>query len=247
MIGAVMLREVHTRYGRDNLGFLWLIGEPFIFCMGVIGLWSLAKGPFDHGLPVLPFVMTGYLPLTLWRHVTGRAVQCFRSNASLLYHRQVKLMDLLIARVILEFYGALIAYLVIAFIFNAFGLYDFPKDWGLFYLGWFYFLLFSFAIGLIIGSLTEIYEWSEKLVGPFMYLMLPICGAFYMVDWLPYRFQEIAGYIPTVGAFEMIRGGQFGSSVRVHYSIVYETFVCLSLISIGMMMCRRVHRHLVIE
>jgi len=126
-------------------------------------------------------------------------------------------------------------------------LYELPQDWGLFYLGWFYFLLFSTAAGLIIGSVTELYEWSEKLVGPFMYFMLPVCGAFFMVDWLPYRLQQAAVYIPTVDAFEMIRSGQFGPSVRVYYDVPYTSFACTALIALGIVMCRNVHRHLVFE
>jgi capsular polysaccharide transport system permease protein len=247
VINAVMLRELHTRYGRENLGFVWFVMEPLMFCTGVILIWMGIHGRFEHGLPILAFVMTGYLPLTLWRHVTARAVHCFRANASLLYHRQVKLMDLLVARVVLEFYGALIAYAIIAFVFHTAGLYELPRDWGLFYLGWFYFFLFTLAVGLIIGSLTEMYEWMEKLIGPFMYFMLPVCGAFFMVDWLPYRLQRAAVYIPSVNAFEIIRSGQFGPSVRVHYDIPYETFICVALVALGILLCRNVHRHLVIE
>jgi len=35
-----MMREVITRYGRDNLGVLWMVGEPMIFTIGVATLWS---------------------------------------------------------------------------------------------------------------------------------------------------------------------------------------------------------------
>ena len=28
VIGALILRELHTRYGRENIGYLWMIGEP---------------------------------------------------------------------------------------------------------------------------------------------------------------------------------------------------------------------------
>lgn len=248
VIGALMMRELHTRYGRENLGFLWMVMEPMLFCLGVIIIWSLAQGRYTHGsITVTGFVMTGYLPLTLWRHITNRAVHCFRANANLLYHRQVRMLDLLTARVILEIYGTAIAYLVIAFSFWALGLYDWPKDWGLFYLGWFYFIVFSASIGLIIGSLTEMYEWTEKLVGPLMYFMLPICGCFFMVDWLPGDFQKLALYFPTVNAYEMIRGGQFGPGVRVHYDLWLVSWTCFGMFAFGLLLCRNVHKHLVIE
>jgi capsular polysaccharide transport system permease protein len=247
VIGALMLREIHTRYGRENLGFLWLIAEPFMFCMGVIIIWMGIHGRYEHGVPILAFVMTGYLPITLWRHVTNRSIHCFRANASLLYHRQIRMLDMMLARVILEIYGCAIAYLLIAFVFWAAGLYEFPKDWGLFYLGWLYFIAFSTGLGLCIGSLTEIYEWGEKLVGPFMYFLLPICGCFFMVEWLPSRVQKWALYVPTVNAYELIRGGQFGPSVQVHYDLAYENFICLLLLTVGLILTRQVHKHLVIE
>jgi len=247
VIGALMMREIHTRYGRENLGFVWLIAEPFVFCMGVIGVWSALHGRYEHGVPILAFVLTGYMPLTLWRHCVQRAVHCFRANSSLLYHRQVRMLDLLVARIVLEVYGALIAYAVIAFIFWALGYYQLPQDWGLFYLGWGYMIAFSAGLGLVMGCLSEMAEWTEKLVGPFTYFLLPISGVFFMADWLPERYREWALYVPTLHAFEMIRGGQFGPSVRVHYDLGYVTAVCTALIGLGLVLCRRVHRHLVIE
>ncbi|MES2884495.1 MAG: ABC transporter permease [Pseudomonadota bacterium] len=247
VIGALMMREIHTRYGRENLGFIWLIAEPFVFCMGVIGVWSALHEGYQHGVPILAFVLTGYMPLTLWRHCVQRAVHCFRANASLLYHRQVRMLDLLIARIVLEVYGALIAYAVIAFIFWALGFYQLPKDWALFYLGWGYIIAFSAGLGLVMGCVSEMAEWSEKLVGPFMYFLLPISGVFFMADWLPARYREWALYVPTLNAFEMIRGGQFGPSVRVHYDLAYTSWFCAIQFALGLILCRRVHRHLVIE
>jgi capsular polysaccharide transport system permease protein len=247
VVFALMMREVHTRYGRENLGFVWLIAEPFVFCMGVIGVWSALHGRYEHGIPILAFVLTGYMPLTLWRHCVQRAVHCLRANSSLLYHRQVRMLDLLVARIILEVYGALIAYLVIGFLFWALGYYELPKDWGLFYLGWAYMIAFSAGLAMVMGCVSEMAEWSEKLVGPFMYFLLPISGVFFMADWLPDRYRAWALYVPTLNAFEMIRGGQFGPAVRVHYELGYTTAVCVGLIALGLVLSRRVHRHLVIE
>ena len=39
---ALMMREVITRFGRDNLGTLWLIAEPMMFTLGVAALWTAA-------------------------------------------------------------------------------------------------------------------------------------------------------------------------------------------------------------
>ena len=47
VIAALMLREVLTRYGRHNVGFLWLILEPMLFTIGITTLWMLTK--VTHG------------------------------------------------------------------------------------------------------------------------------------------------------------------------------------------------------
>jgi ABC-type polysaccharide/polyol phosphate export permease len=155
--------------------------------------------------------------------------------------------DLLLARAVLEVYGVMTAYLVIAFVFTASGLYELPADWGRFLLGWLYFVLLTTGWGLVVGSLTEMYEWAEKLVGPLMYFLLPVCGFFYMADWLPEGLREAALYMPTLDAFELIRGGQFGDGVHFYYNLPYLTFACAVLIALGLALTRRVHHYLVIE
>ena len=40
VIWALILRELHTRYGRENIGFLWVVGEPILFCGGVAIAWD---------------------------------------------------------------------------------------------------------------------------------------------------------------------------------------------------------------
>ena len=68
-----------------------------------------------------------------------------------------------------------------------------------------------------------------------------------MVVWLPARSQIYATLVPCVNAYEMIRAGQFGPAVTVHYDIPYTTFFCSAMILLGLAMCRRVHKYLVVS
>src|SRR6478609_4429883 len=85
VLGALMIRELHTRFGRENIGFLWLMVEPLIFAI-LVGLMWTAMRADEHGISVVAFVVTGYLPLTLFRHAVGRSIKAFTVNGSLLYH-----------------------------------------------------------------------------------------------------------------------------------------------------------------
>src|ERR1700742_2532500 len=82
---ALLMREIISRYGRTNLSFLWLIVEPLILCVGVIIVWSFIRHD-SHGVPLIAFIVSGYMPLTLWRHVSSYAVSCIKHSAPLFYH-----------------------------------------------------------------------------------------------------------------------------------------------------------------
>ncbi|WP_271022571.1 hypothetical protein [Rhizobium sp. RCAM05973] len=92
VLGALIMREMLIRYGRENIGFLWLALEPMILTSGVMLMWTLLRHE-AHGLVVAAFVLSGYMPLTLWRHISGHAVSCLRQNMPLMYHRQIRLAD----------------------------------------------------------------------------------------------------------------------------------------------------------
>ena len=111
VVHALIIRELITRFGRENIGFLWIMAEPLLFA-GLVGmLWYFTKGPQEHGISVVAFVATGYIPLTLFRHGVSRSVAVFTANQSLLYHRQIKIMDFILARFIIEILGSMMAYL----------------------------------------------------------------------------------------------------------------------------------------
>src|SRR5207253_2284130 len=53
VIGALVMREIITRYGRHNIGFMWVFVEPMMFTTGVLGVWSLVHTHASK-LPLVP-------------------------------------------------------------------------------------------------------------------------------------------------------------------------------------------------
>ena len=247
VIWALVLREMTTRYGRENLGFLWIVGEPILFCAGVAIAWTAIRPSHEHGLPVTAIVITGYVPLTMWRHAISRAVKAYESNGSLLFHRQVTPIDIITARVVLEVAGTFMAGFIVSFGAILLGFMSPPVDIGLVYMGLIYQAFFCYASALIIASLSEISDIVEKAVQIFSYLAIPFSGAFTMVDWVPKNFQFILLWSPPVHNVEMIRGGQFGPMAHPVFDLTYDTWMTALLIGIGFALTLRVRRYLVIQ
>ena len=43
VLGALLLRELLTRYGRNNIGFLWLFVEPMLFTLIITLFWTATR------------------------------------------------------------------------------------------------------------------------------------------------------------------------------------------------------------
>jgi capsular polysaccharide transport system permease protein len=233
-IHALMVRDMMMRYGRDHLGFVWVILEPMILTAGVLVIWSLIKPTYEHGVRVVALVLTGYMPLTLWRHLTNPAVMLFRRSVSMLYHRPITLFDIVFAKSLLEFAGTSCALIFVYFTLLVSGQIEPIKDMGVTVAAWLLMALFAFGVGTIFSVVTEYNEVSERFVQPFQYLLVPISGTFFLVDWLPHYAQELILLNPLVHCFEMFRAGFFGESLTTHYSSWYLGSWAFGLTVIGL-------------
>lgn len=247
VIGALMVRELTTRFGRENIGFLWIMAEPLLFAILVAIFWRIAKGPLDFGVDIVTFVVTGYIPMVLFRTCISRGVKSFTVNGGLLYHRQIKLLDLLLVRFLIELIGHMMAYLFVGSVLGALGYFPRPYDVGFIILGGFYFALFTFAVMLVVASISELSEAVEKIVPVTTYLMVPFSGAFYLVSALTPSAANVVLYSPAVHGMEMMRYGVFGPSIDPQFSYVTPLVFCLPCLALGLVLCRTVRRRLVVE
>jgi capsular polysaccharide transport system permease protein len=247
VVGALLIREVYTRFGREGLGFGWIIGEPLVFAIPVLLVWSAVRDPYEHGVPLMPMLWTGYLPLLLFRHIGARMLLFVRVNAGLLYHRQVTIFDIYLARCILEIASNLTAVVASFALFYSVGWLDVPRDLPTFYLGYFYMIWWSAAAGLIIGGLSERSDWVEKIWTPFSYLYIFFCGFMFMAAWLPPMIRSWALCMPSVQAYEMLRAGMLGSVVEFYGDPGYETLALAVLTLIGLQIMRESRKYVVVE
>jgi capsular polysaccharide transport system permease protein len=98
-----------------------------------------------------------------------------------------------------------------------------------------------------VGALSERTEIIEKIWAPITYLLFPLSGAAYMVDWLPESAQKAVYYLPMVHGVELLREGYFGSAVRAHYDLVYMASCCLALTFLGLTQERHISQRVAPE
>lgn len=247
VLGALLMREIQSRWGRRNLGFAWLFAEPLVFAFPVLVMWSLMRAPIEHGVPLMAFLWSGYLPLLLFRHTTTLGLFVVSQNAALLYHQRVTPFDIFIARCGLEALGNIAAIAFSFLVLYVLGVLDWPQDMPLFAIGNLYMVWWSLAVALIIAAWSERSELFEHVWQPVSYIYMPLSGFFYLAMWLPIPLRNVAlTVMPSLHAYEMIRGGLLGPRIEVFYDMGYLTFVLAGLTLFGLWLMRDVRRHMTI-
>jgi capsular polysaccharide transport system permease protein len=193
-----------------------------------------------HGarLPIVAFAVTGYASVLLWRNCANRCALAITPNQSLLYHRSVKLLDVFVARILLEVAGVTGAFAALVAVFVAAGAMEAPHDLGIAIAGWGILVMFSAGLALVVGALTERSDVIERLWHPFSYFLFPISGAVFMVDWLPAAWQDIALLVPSVSGVELLREGFFGASINARHDVAYALGSGAVLVLVGLLLVR---------
>lgn len=238
VIGALLMREIITRYGRKNLGVLWLFVEPLLMTLIIATVWGVVRADKFSTLNIFAFMITGYPIAMMWRNASQRAIGAISGNLSLLYHRNVRVLDTIFTRVLLEVAGATIAQILITALFVFIGLIEMPQDVLYMVIAWVLMALFAFGLGLIICSIAQKFEIFGKLWGTVSFVLLPLSGAFFFVHTLPQQIREYAQWVPMISGTEMFRHGYFGDSVTTYENISFLIICDLAMILIGLMMVK---------
>jgi capsular polysaccharide transport system permease protein len=234
VIHALLLRELQTRFGRGHLGFLWLFLEPLLLASAIGLIKSLLRSGGTGAVPPFLFVVVGYAPYFAFRAIINRATTAFQANMTLMYHRQVRLLEMAAVTCVLLIVIAGTAWI------TGFAPHDLPTMVaGLL-------LLFGFANGLALLVAAGAARWEvvDRIVHPMTYVSLPFSGALFALHYLPREWRELLLWNPQANIHEMVRDGMFGDMIPAYYDVPYTLAWVLVLNLLGMAAVRAVRTRL---
>ena len=219
VIWALTMREVITRFGREGLGAFWLLAEPAMFIVGVMIIFSYTENNTQYS--VAEYLAVSYPTLLFWRNGTNRVTKALEVNRALLHHQPIRPMDILYARILLEFSGAAASFFILFLVFVQLNICHWPADWLTFALGLLLVIWFSFAFALFMAALAELSETIERISHIILYLMLPFSGVFIPVYAVPPQFRDLLIAFPLVDTVEYFHLGYYGSRMPTYFDIPY--------------------------
>lgn len=244
VIGALVLRELHTRFGRNNIGYLWMIGEPLLLATVIGALHLFQPGHLGSTMPPVAFSLVGYCVFIIFRGIFNRAESILEASLPLMYHRMISVLNLSLARVVVEAAGCVTTFVLLYSLAILTG-YAPLLARPLYAMGGVALMIWiSFALGLNVTAVTFEKPTLGRLVHPISYFMMPLSGAFFAVEWLPTSVQKAADWMPLVNIFEIIRYGMFDMASDKHLYPEYVIGICAFFTYSGLIGIRRLRNRI---
>jgi ABC-type polysaccharide/polyol phosphate export permease len=241
VIGALLLRELLTRYGRNNIGFLWIFVEPMLFVALMVGVRVVIRSAgYSLSIPIVAFAITGWTSMLLWRSMVSRCIGAHKANLALLHHKPVTIFDVYIARTILEFVAFSTVFVALAIGSYAMDWTPAPEDALQVLMAWLLFAWFGLGLGWTVGALSERFAVVAPVWRVASFVLMICSGVFYLADSLPQNVREILLWLPMLNNLEYLRDGWFGSLFNAHYDVFYIVWCNVLLTFAGLSLVRQV-------
>lgn len=236
---GLILRELHSRYGRENVGFLWVIVEPMILAsvITIIHLNQPSHSADTNSLAA--YAIIGYTIFIIFRNTFNQAAGAIEVNQPLLYHRMVTIFDIIAARALMDIMACYAVTVVLLSICIMVGLAEPPARplyliTAALLMGW-----FTLGLTLIASCATYRNELWSRQIHVMSYLSIPISGAWFSLGSLPPSFSDALRWFPMTLIFEQARYGQFENAPGKFVDPAYVVAWCAALTFAGLLFTRR--------
>lgn len=243
VVFALFIREIKTRFGIYRLGLLWAIMEPMVFVLLMSTIRSIrsSEGLFGgetHTIPVPLFFMLGYIPFQLFSKLLTQSAAAINANKGLFHYRQVRPIDALLSRTLLEVLISSSVLLLLMFTFWWFGFNSTVAVPLKFLAAFFLLTLLGSGIGMIlcVGQLRfpELSKLIPLLIRPLFF----ISGLFFSLNDIPTQYHHYLLWNPILHAIELMRSACYPTYTADSVSLGYLGVLALVAIFFGLAMYR---------
>lgn len=237
---AIFLRESLGRFFARRGAWFWLLAEPIFHMSYMVILYSVISVHSIGGIKSAVWALMGLLAFFCFKRTAVQVSQAIAGNLALFAFRQVKPIDMMIVRALLEGLVIVVVYLVLSLGFYFLGLDLLPDDGLLVIAAFFGLWLLGFAFGVVLAVMGELMPESAKMVSM---LLLPLywlsCVMFPLAS-VPEPYRHLLLFNPVVHGIELCRVGMASYYHQVPaLSLSYLYGCSLVLLYAGLLFYRR--------
>jgi capsular polysaccharide transport system permease protein len=246
-IGALMLREMTTTYGRSVGGYLWALLEPIgsVLILTLVISSGLKLRQPSLGVSFAMFYATGVLVFSLYVRIQQKISQSIAYSRTLLRYPAVKFLDAILARLFLNVITQTAVMLVV--FAGIIALYDTRTNVD---LRWVLLSIamassFGLGLGLLNAFLMPMFPIYASVFGIATTPLFFISGVLYVFEELPAFAQDYIWYNPLVHIISMMRRGFYAQYKGEFIDPLYVFTVSMVLGLMGFVLISRYFRQIV--
>ena len=229
---ALFFRELGMRFSSGRMGIFWTFFEPFFqilfFVMIKVFIFGRSSNEFDF----TAFIALNFIAFNMFKNIVMKSSGAFKANKNLFVYKQVRPIDTIVARTLVEVFITSIIIIIFFSIALYFGYDTNIKDLTMVTLGFITLLIFAFAFALFVANLIFLEEGIKKVISFLMTALMFTSAIFYTVGMLPVQLQNIILYNPVVHFIELIHGSYFlgldDRFVSYEYMLLWTMFLLYS-------------------
>jgi capsular polysaccharide transport system permease protein len=209
VIGALILRDMRTRFGRSFMGYVIIVGWPLSHLLVLMSIYLVTRrvAPVGSSTPI--FLGTGILPYILCLYPGRMIMTALVQNQPLLYFPIVKTTDVILARGALEMLTAFWVVAIFAVILYIAGVDIAPLHYDEAIQAIVATIFLGFAIGFfgaVMYKLTR--PWLAIQFG-ILILMYITAGVFFIPTNLSEDIQFWLWFNPLLHSVEWLRSAYY--------------------------------------
>lgn len=203
---ALFLREAKGRFGGRWLGAFWILLEPLAHLSLLMLIFGSVRGRLLPGIEFPVFLLVGLIPFFVFRSLALRLMGAVDANRGLFGYRQVKPLDTLASRAVLEIAVYAVVSLTMLLALGWLGFQWMPAEplellWVIASVA-----VLGFGLGLLFAVATdELPNFRAFIRILFMPLYL-LSGVMFPVSALPPEVLSWLLWNPVLHAVELCRG-----------------------------------------
>lgn len=244
-IGALVLREMSSTYGRSPGGYIWAVLEPVGMIVVLTLAFSLLLRSPSLGTSFALFYATGLMPFRMYQEAHAVTAGAIRYSKALLVYPAVSYIDALLARLILTFLTQMmVACLILAGILAFMVDVRLVLDFGPIVLSFALAAFLGFGIGSVNCLLFDLFPIWKSLWTTANRPILLFSAIIYIYEDLPPFAQNVLWYNPLVHLTGLSRTGYFSYYEPDYITLSYVSGISFVSLFFGLMLLRRHYRKL---
>jgi len=239
VLHALILRDMRTRFGATLWGYGVVVLWPCVHIFMLIAIYTFQKLAAPLGDNRALFFATGAVPVLVFQYISREVMKAVIMNRPLTYYPQVKLFDVIFARILVEIVTGFLALLVVTTVLLCIGSDPVPAEPFTAMCAYLSAILLGIGIGTINVAIIGFFPgWmiGYALISILLYVS---SGVMFLPSYMPDKIYYWMKFNPVLQLAEWVRSAYYPyAGIQIDY--LYILLFALTSITVGLWLIRNV-------